>query len=97
MKAMPIPAIASDRLVDLHNDLTHYDTMLAEQMTEFITHSRIDSSKIFVDQELEDNLRAFKAKSPIEVECRREMLKYKRRIDSVIREVLEAVGQSAVS
>jgi hypothetical protein len=36
---------------------------------------------------LEDALRTFKAESQAEVECRRDMLRYKRRIDDVVREL----------
>jgi len=85
---MPMPAIASDRLVDLHNDLTHYDTTIAKQMREFLRGKAINRNEVRIDVELEDALRAFKTESPAEVECRRELLRYKRRIDDVIRELL---------
>lgn len=85
---MPMPAIASDRLVDLHNDLTHYDTTIAKQMREFLRGKSINRSEVRIDMELEDALRSFKTESPAEVECRRELLRYKRRIDDVIRELL---------
>lgn len=85
---MPMPAIASDRLVDLHNDLTHYDTAIDHEVTEFINGNAVNLRNILLDMELEDNLRSFKVKTPEEVECRREMLKYKRSIDSIIRELL---------
>lgn len=85
---MPMPAIASDRLVDLHNDLTHYDTTIAKQMREFLRGKAINRNEVRIDVELEDALRSFKTESPAEVECRRELLRYKRRIDDVIRELL---------
>jgi hypothetical protein len=85
---MPMPAIASDRLADLHNDLTHYDTVIATQMREFLRGNPINRYKVRVDEELEEGLRTFKAESPAEVECRRDMLRYKRRIDDVVRELL---------
>ncbi len=85
---MPMPAIASDRLVDLHNDLTHYDTTIAKQMREFLRGKSINRSEVRIDMELEEALRSFKTESPAEVECRRELLRYKRRIDDVIRELL---------
>jgi hypothetical protein len=94
---MPMPAIASDRLVDLHNDLMYYDTMIAEQMAAHTSGHPINPRKVFVDQELEDNLRAFKAENPEEVECRRELLRYKRRIDDVVRELLRAQEDSVSS
>ncbi len=36
LRSMPVPAIASDRLVDLHNDLTYYDTAISTQIREFL-------------------------------------------------------------
>lgn len=88
LRSMPMPAIASDRLVDLHNDVTDYDVTIAQQMREFVRGKPVDEQKTRVDMELEDSLRAFKTESPAEVECRRELLKYKRRVDDVIRELL---------
>jgi hypothetical protein len=85
---MPMPAIASDRLVDLHNDLTDYDTMVARQMREFLRGNPVNQSKVRIDVELEEALRTFKVEAPAEVDCRREMLRYKRRIDDVVRELL---------
>ena len=86
-----MPAIASDRLVDLHNDLTYYDTTIAEQMREYLRGNSANLTKVRVDSELEDSLRAFKTENGAEVECRREMLRYKRRVDDVARELLRAV------
>ncbi len=87
LRALPMPAIASDRLVDLHNDLTHYDTTVAEQMREFLRGHAVSQGQLQIDEELEEGLRTFRAESSAEVECRREMLRYKRRIDDVIREL----------
>ena len=83
-----MPAIASDRLVELHNDLTHYDMAIAGEMREFLRGRPINTSVVKVDTELEESLRTFKAEMPAEVECRRELLRYKRRIDDVVRELL---------
>lgn len=83
-----MPAIASDRLVDLHNDLTHYDTAIDHEVSEFVNGHTVNARNIIIDDELEENLRSFKVKTPEEVECRREMLKYKRSIDSIVRELL---------
>jgi len=88
LRSMPMPAIASDRLVDLHNDLTDYDTTIAEQMRECLHGAGMGRQRVSVDVELEEALRAFKAESAAEVECRRELLRYKRRIDDVVRELL---------
>ena len=86
-----MPAIASDRLVDLHNDLTHYDTTIAEQMRHYLRGDVVNLGELAVDMELEDSLRAFKTESGAEVECRRELLRYKRRIDDVVRELLRII------
>jgi hypothetical protein len=85
---MPVPAIASDRLVELHNDLTDYDTVIAAEMREYLRGRPVNRGKLTVDVELDEGLRSFKAETPPEVECRREMLRYKRRIDDVVRELL---------
>jgi hypothetical protein len=85
---MPMPAIASDRLVDLHNDLTHYDTVVSKEVREFLRGNAINLSRLVVDQELEESLRTFKAESQAEVECRRDLLRYKRRVDDVVRELV---------
>ena len=90
-----MPAIASDRLVDLHNDLTYYDTTIAKQMREYLRGNPVNLHKVRVDGELEESLRAFKTENGAEVECRREMLRYKRRIDDVVRELLRAVDNPA--
>lgn len=92
---MPMPAIASDRLVDLHNDVTDYDIIIAKQMREFLRGNNVNYNEMRVDMELEDALRAFKTESPAEVECRRELLRYKRRVDDVIRELLRIVNLTA--
>lgn len=88
-----MPAIASDRLVDLHNDLTYYDTVIATQMREFLRGNAINRYQVRIDHELEEGLRTFKAESPAEVECRRDLLRYKRRIDDVVRELLRLSEQ----
>jgi hypothetical protein len=93
---MPMPAIASDRLVDLHNDLTHYDTVVSKEIREFLRGNPISRQRLIVDHELEDSLRTFKAESQAEVECRRDMLRYKRRVDDVVRELVRLVDERPV-
>ena len=88
-----MPAIASDQLVDLHNDLTHYDTTISQELREFLRGNPVNRSRLLVDAELEETLRTFKAESPAEVECRRDMLRYKRRIDDVVRELLRMLDE----
>ena len=88
-----MPAIASDQLVDLHNDLTHYDTTISQELREFLRGNPVNRSRLLVDVELEETLRTFKADTPAEVECRRDMLRYKRRIDDVVRELLRMLDE----
>ena len=90
-----MPAIASDRLVDLHNDLTHYDTTISSELREFLRGNPVNRSRLVVDTELEEALRTFKTESPAEVECRRDLLRYKRRIDDVVRELLRMIDDRA--
>jgi hypothetical protein len=85
---MPMPAIASDRLVDLHDDLMHYDMIIATQIREFLRGNTINAVVVRIDTEIEEALRSFKAETPGEVECRRDLLRYKRRIDDVVKELL---------
>ena len=88
LRSMPMPAIASDRLVDLHNDLTHYDTVVSKEVREFLRGNAINPHKIRSDQELDEALRTFKPESAAEIECRRDLLRYKRRVDDVVRELV---------
>ena len=91
---MPMPAIASDRLVDLHNDLTDYDTTIAQQMREYLRGKAFGGHKIYKHVEREGAVRGLRAESAAEVECRRELLRYKRRIDDVVRELLRMNGEN---
>ena len=49
----------------------------------------INRMRVQIDWELEDTLRSFKPQSSAEMECRRELLRYKRRIDDVVRQLLQ--------
>lgn len=92
-----MPAIASDRLVELHNDLAHYDSVVASKMRDYLRGQAINRSKLAIDSELEEGLRAFKAETSGEVECRRELLRYKRRVDDVVRELLRVTDERVVA
>lgn len=94
---MPMPAIASDRLVDLHNDLMHYDTVIAKEMREYLRGNAVNRHMLVVDTDLEEALRTFKAENSAEVECRRELLRYKRRVDDVVRELLRLNDERIVA
>lgn len=91
LRAMPMPAIASDRLVDLHNDVTHYDTAVSDLMKTFLNSDPVPPH-IAVDHELGEALRIFKATAPEEVACRRDLLAYKRHIDAVVIELQRLIG-----
>jgi hypothetical protein len=91
-----MPAIASDRLVELHNDLSHYDTVVAAKMRGYLRGSIVNRNKLSIDSELGEGLRSFKAETSGEVECRRELLSYKRRIDDVVRELLRVTDERVI-
>ena len=59
-----MPAIASDRLVELHNDLTDYDLLIASEMREYLRGRMVNRNKLVIDTELEEALRSFKAENP---------------------------------
>ena len=88
-----MPAIASDQLVDLHNDLTHYDTTVSREIREFLRGNPVNRQRLTIDHELEEALRTFKAENAAEVECRRDMLRYKRRVDDVVRELVRLADE----
>ncbi len=90
LRALPVPAIATDRLVDLHDDLAYYDTAIAEEMREYVRGRRVNPARVQIDMELDETLRAFKPENAAEVVCRRELLRYKRRVDEVVRELIRA-------
>ena len=77
LRSLPLPAIGSDRLVDLHDDLLHYDTVIAQEMREYLRGRVINRIRVRIDWELEETLRSFKPQSSAEMECRRELLRYK--------------------
>ena len=85
-----MPAIATDRLVDLHDDLAYYDTAIAEEMREYVRGRTINPARVQIDMELDETLQAFKPENTVEVVCRRELLRYKRRIDEVVKELMRA-------
>jgi hypothetical protein len=66
-------------------------------MREHLRGNPINRSEVRIDFELEEALRLFKTESPAEVECRRELLRYKRRIDDVVRELLRKADEPRVA
>ena len=87
LTALPMPAIASDRLVELHNDVTDYDNLISAQVIRYLQGEKIGLKRIRVDDELEAALRSFRVETPAELEGRRDLLSYKRAIDRVVREL----------
>ena len=68
--------------------------MIDHEVTEFINGNSVNLRNIIVDSELEENMRSFRPQAPEEVECRREMLKYKRQIDVVARALRKLVSST---
>ena len=66
-------------------------------MREYLRGNTINRSKLAVDSELEEGLRSFKAETSAEVECRRELLRYKRRIDDVVRELVRISDERVIA
>ena len=64
-------------------------------MREFLRGNPVTRQRLAVDLELDEALRTFKAESPAEVECRRDLLRYKRRIDDVVRELARLLDERA--
>ena len=95
LRSLPMPAIGSDRLVELHNDLTHDDTTVSREIREFLRGDLVARQRLVIDLELEEALRRSKAESPVEIECRRDMLRYKRRIDDVVKELARLLEERA--
>jgi hypothetical protein len=70
--------------------------MGARLVRELLRGNSVNRLEIRIDGELEEALRSFKAETPAEVECRRELLRYKRRIDDVVRELLRFCEEKPV-
>ena len=81
--------------MDLHNDLTHYDTTVSREIREVVRGNPVARQRLVMDLELEEALRLFKAESPAEIECLRDMLRYKRRIDDVVKELARLLEERA--
>ncbi|MCB9123304.1 MAG: hypothetical protein H6643_02155 [Caldilineaceae bacterium] len=84
--AVLMPAIASDRLVDLPNDLTHYDTTISSELRVLARQSSQPQPARRRLTELENC--APQAESPAGWSAAAIPLRYKRRIDGVMRELL---------
>ena len=59
------------------------------RLREYLRGRVINRIRVRIDWELEETLRSFKPQSSAEMECRRELLRYKRRIDDVVRQLLQ--------
>ena len=74
-----MPAIASDRLVDLHNDLTHYDTTVSREIREFLRGNPVTRQRLVMDLELEEACALSRRKARLRSSAGAIMLRYKRR------------------
>ena len=83
LNSLPFPEVTCDRLQDLHYDVSEYDVATTKFVQQWGDHP---PHILTEDQELSDALSNFKAKSQAEVEGRRSLLYYKRKVDALIRD-----------
>ena len=72
-------------------------TLPPQVMRDYLRGNIINRNKLAIDSELEEGLRSFKAETSGEVECRRELLRYKRRVDDVVRELLRVTDERVIA
>ncbi len=83
LNGLPFPEVTCDRLQDLHYDVSEYDVGTMK----FVQQWGDDPPHVLTeDEELSNALSNFKAKSQAEVEGRRSLLYYKRKVDALIRD-----------
>jgi len=75
LTALPMPAIASDRLAELHNDVTDYDNLVSAQVVLYLQGGEVELRRVKVDDELEGALRSFRVETSAELEGRRDLLR----------------------
>lgn len=80
---LPFPDVTCDELRDLHNDVSEYDVSTIKFIQE---HGNNPPRPLAEDLGLSDSLSNFKARLPAEIEGRRDLLFYKRKVDTLIRE-----------
>ncbi len=83
LNQLPFPDVTCDELRDLHNDVSEYDVSTIKFIQE---HGSSPPMPLEEDAGLSDSLSNFKARLPAEIEGRRDLLAYKRKVDSLIRE-----------
>ena len=83
LNQLPFPDVTCDELRDLHDDVSEYDVSTIKFIQE---HGSRPPMSLEEDAGLSDSLSNFKARMPAEIEGRRELLAYKRKVDSLIRE-----------
>ncbi len=80
---LPFPEVTCERLQNLHYDVSEYDVATIK----FVQQWGYDPPHgLTEDQELSEALSKFKAKSQAEMEGRRSLLYYKRKVDALIRD-----------
>lgn len=89
LSELPFPEVACARLHDLHNDVSEYDV----ETVKFVQRWRDGPPRaLTIDEALSSSLSAFKAKTPAEIEGRRALLYYKRKVDALIQSYNELTG-----
>ena len=95
LTALPMPAIASDRLAELHNDVTDYDNLVSAQVVLYLQGGEVELRRVKVDDELEGALRSFRVETSAELEGRRDLLHYKRSVDRVTLELSRLIDPTS--
>ena len=83
LNQLPFPDVTCDELRDLHNDVSEYDVSTIKFIQE---HGSNPPMPLEEDAGLSESLSNFKARLPAEIEGRRELLFYKRKVDTLIKE-----------
>ncbi len=83
LNSLPFPEVTCERLQDLHYDVSEYDVATIKFVQQWGDQPPHDLTP---DMELSQALSNFKAKSQAEVEGRRSLLYYKRKVDTLIQD-----------
>lgn len=80
---LPMPEVSCNALVDLHNDVGEYDVTTVKFIQQW---GDSPPYPLLEDEDLSTALSSFKARSSVEVESRRALLFYKRKVDTLIKD-----------
>lgn len=83
LSELPFPEVSCESLHDLHNDVSEYDVSTIKFIQQW---HQTPPYNLVEDVRLSTSLSDFKAKTQQEVEGRRALLYYKRKVDTVIRD-----------